>query len=290
MKRPELSVIIPAFGREEMAERAVASALGQGVDLEIILVDDGSKDPLRLAALDGRVTVLRLPRNLGAAAARNIGVSAARANWIAFLDSDDIWPKGSLSPRFAAARSATDGEAVIWCGAFVDVWPSGDRSAVRVPVSTKDALLFASGCWACPGSTTLISRAAWISAGGQDERLRRLEDYEWLLRWGLSGGELRVHPGLAAEIRRGGRAGVTQVEAAAAEILRKHAGAPEDLKARIRSYLSLEIGASRMYAGDAVGAAAALALSWWLRPRMRPALEPFWQTRLNGSATSARRR
>ena len=89
-----ISVVIPAFNAEATIERAVDSVLGQeGVDLEVIVVDDGSTDGTVeiiefLARRDSRVSVLR-NTHTGPGAARNMGIDAATGEWLAFLDADD---------------------------------------------------------------------------------------------------------------------------------------------------------------------------------------------------------
>lgn len=256
--------------------RAARSAIAQDVDLELVVVDDGSSPPVRLEFDDARARVVRLERNQGPAAARNAGVAAAAAGWLAFLDSDDTWPAGSLAPRLEAARGAADPASVIWSGGFIDV-RGGARGRARIPRASAAASDFAAGCWTCPGSTALLSRAAWERSGGQDAALRRLEDYDWLLRWGLAGGRVDVHPTIAAEITRHGRAAPEMVRAAAEAIRAKHAGLAAPLQTRMRSYLSLEIGAALLHAGAPFSGAAALAQSWVLRPRLQPALERFWR-------------
>ncbi|HEX9046250.1 MAG TPA: glycosyltransferase [Verrucomicrobiae bacterium] len=90
---PKISVVIPAFNRAHCLANAVQSALDQTfTDLEIIVVDDGSTDGAAevLAQFGERIRVLR-QENRGVSAARNAGIRAARAEWIAFLDSDDQW-------------------------------------------------------------------------------------------------------------------------------------------------------------------------------------------------------
>jgi glycosyltransferase involved in cell wall biosynthesis len=275
MAAPEVSVIIPSFGRQQQLMRAARSALAQDVDLELIVVDDGSPTPLRLDLEPGRTVLVRLDVNSGAAAARNAGAAAARANWIAFLDSDDCWPAGSLRPRLAAARAGGEPEATIWAGAFTDVWPDG-RRLTRHPRASCDPLDFASGCWTCPGSTALLSREAWRRSGGQDPALRRLEDYEWLMRWGFAGGRIAVHPGVAAEIHRGARATPASIRAAANHIRAKHGATRARLRRRMESYLDLELAAACLHHGDVAGGTVALARSWWLKPRRRAAIERFW--------------
>lgn len=98
-----LSVVIPAFDREESLSAAMASCLADPRDdIELIIVDDGSTDNTlvlarKIAATDVRVTVISLDQNMGVCAARNAGVSQARGVWVAFLDSDDEFPVGIYS-------------------------------------------------------------------------------------------------------------------------------------------------------------------------------------------------
>lgn len=270
---PELSVVIPTYGRAEPLERAVASALRQDVDLEVIVIDDASPTPIALSQDGARV--VRLDANAGPAAARNAGVAAASADWIAFLDSDDVWLPETLRPRLDAARAGGDWARTIWAAGFADLWPDG-RRAVRHPKPSMNSKAFASGCWMCPGSTALFHREAWLRIGEQDPHLRRLEDYDWLLLWAEAGGRLAVHDGTAAEITRGKRASPEAVAAAASYLRSKHASLPSDLKRRMESYLALELCAARLHAGDAVGGAGALLRSWLLHPRLHTPLERHW--------------
>src|SRR5690348_694187 len=98
---PDISVVIPTRNRWDLLSRSGLSAalMQEDVDVEIIVVDDGSTDetPARLAALeDPRVTVIRHDQPRGVAAARNRGIAAARGEWLAFLDDDDLWAPDKL--------------------------------------------------------------------------------------------------------------------------------------------------------------------------------------------------
>ena len=92
--RPKVSVVIPVHNRERMIRDAVASVLGQTMtDLELIVVDDGSTDGTAQAVEsfgDPRVRLIRHEHNRGTPAARNSGLEAARGEYIAWLDSDDV--------------------------------------------------------------------------------------------------------------------------------------------------------------------------------------------------------
>lgn len=110
--RPTVSVVVPAHNRAGTIAAAIESVLGQSLaDLEIIVVDDGSNDETgsiarEIAREEPRLRVLSHPSNRGAQAARNTGIRAAQGEWIAFLDSDDVYYPDSLEIRLTEARNA----------------------------------------------------------------------------------------------------------------------------------------------------------------------------------------
>lgn len=88
---PLVSAIIPAYNAERFIHRAIESALAQTHHLlEIVVVDDGSKDQTAETAARFPITVIR-QKNGGPASARNTGAKAATGEWLAFLDHDDSW-------------------------------------------------------------------------------------------------------------------------------------------------------------------------------------------------------
>lgn len=102
---PTVSVIIPAYNAEPFIAETVKSALNQTYrDLEVIVVDDGSKDRTveRLAEFGDRIRVHR-QANAGVAQARNAGVNIATGSWIAFLDADDLWLPHKLEAQMAGS-------------------------------------------------------------------------------------------------------------------------------------------------------------------------------------------
>lgn len=102
-----ISVIIPTFNGERYLEEALQSAVGQSLPpSEVIVVDDGSTDSsAEIAESFGDPVRCIRQANTGVAGARNRGLSAARAEFIAFLDHDDLWPREKLEVQVAALRA-----------------------------------------------------------------------------------------------------------------------------------------------------------------------------------------
>src|SRR5829696_8802993 len=102
-----VSVVIPSRDRAHIVVDTVRLTLGQrGVEFEVIVVDDGSRDGTAeaLEALDDpRVVVLRNAINRGVAHARNRGIEQAAHPWIAFLDDDDRWSPDKLRAQLDGA-------------------------------------------------------------------------------------------------------------------------------------------------------------------------------------------
>jgi len=207
-----LSVIIPVHNRQKLAERALRSALSQDVHgMEVLVVDDCSEPPFQLPgdlASDRRVSVLRNEANLGAGGARNVGVTAAQGEWIAFLDSDDYWLPDTLAPRLALAErqfAASGNSLAAYAAGFVLLRQSSGQGETRIPAGSADLKDFLSGCWFSPGSTALLRREVFAQIGPHDPALRRFEDFDWFIRFALAGGRLEIWPHVAAIVEVGGK-------------------------------------------------------------------------------------
>lgn len=129
---PSVAVVIPVYDSEATLGQCIASVVRQDcAGLEIVLVDDGSRDGSGIlcdewAAKDGRVTVVH-QENRGRSAARAAGVEAARAQWVCFVDSDDMLPPGAVSRLLAAA--APDVDIVLGNGRLL-----GEHFRERIPM------------------------------------------------------------------------------------------------------------------------------------------------------------
>ncbi len=201
---PRITVVIPTRNRAEFLPGAVASALQQTVtDLEVVVVDDGSTDSTpatcrALASVDPRVRVLA-QEHRGPSAARNTGLAAARGEWVAFLDDDDLWLPEALATLLQATSSSTEAVACLawrfFCEAPGPSWDAvlGDPLRFRLepwppgnppdPAYLRDFLLRP----LAPIHAGLFRTATLSSVGGFDERRWAAEDYDLWLRLALRG-------------------------------------------------------------------------------------------------------
>lgn len=127
---PRISVVVPVFNGERFLGEALRSVQSQeGVEIEVIVIDDGSTDRSfaiaeEFAQDDPRIRILRQP-NAGLAEARNTGIRAARAEYIALLDHDDLFLPGKLVEQATFLDGNPDVAAVGTHG-----WRIGERGNV----------------------------------------------------------------------------------------------------------------------------------------------------------------
>ncbi|HEX8648028.1 MAG TPA: glycosyltransferase family 2 protein, partial [Thermoleophilaceae bacterium] len=193
MTTPVVSAVIPTVARPAHVVAAVRSALAQTLrEIEVVVVVDGP-DAATAAALgevgDPRLRVVELPARGGPGGARNAGVAAARGEWVAFLDDDDLWAPRKLELQLAAARESGHAQPVVACredvrghGASTETWPR------RLPDPGEDIgdyLLARRGLFWGEGS---VHTSTWFTRRELLERVRfredigKHEDWEWLVR------------------------------------------------------------------------------------------------------------
>jgi glycosyltransferase involved in cell wall biosynthesis len=198
---PAISVVIPTYNRAPLLPRAIASALAalaQGD--EILVVDDGSTDrtPAILQQLrdeDSRIRVVRHDRNRGRPFARNTILREAQGEHLAWLDVDDEWYPAKLEAQFAclaASEQAGLSRVIVMCP-FNWRWTHAAQSCPVFPKASDDPLRdFLSGSvgaylWSMLGRTETFR-----SVGSFDEKLPRLQDLEFMIRYARSGGAIAV--------------------------------------------------------------------------------------------------
>jgi glycosyltransferase involved in cell wall biosynthesis len=181
----EVSVVVPTHNRSGLLALTLRSVLWQrDVDLEVIVVDDGSTDDTAqvVAGLhDPRVRVVRNEAPQGVAAARNRGAEEATADWITFLDDDDLWAPDKLARQLQAAREA--GRSWAYTGA-VSIDDDLKVLGGKPPVSPERVVELLPRFDAVPGggSNVVVHRAMLARAGRFDSRLRNTEDWEMWIR------------------------------------------------------------------------------------------------------------
>lgn len=184
---PEISVVMPLFNRATTIRRACDSLLAQSWQrFELIIVDDGSTDdgPAIVEKVsDPRVQLVRLGENLGANAARNEGVRRASGGIICFLDSDDFFLPSKLETVAITFASRPEMEGLI--DSFRTTGRKrGDRDCRNPDLDDSDLILqalFTRRIWKSTSGIS-VTRSAAIRAGLFDERLKRRQDYDFLVR------------------------------------------------------------------------------------------------------------
>ena len=189
----EVSVIIPTYNREKFISECVQSVLAQTLPArEIIIVDDGSTDAtynilrdLGFNSLSTKKTVLRyfFQQNRGVSSARNLGIKEARSEYIALLDSDDLWLKSKLDRQVSAFQSDTQSSRLCHTD---EIWI---RNGVRVNQHKKHKKhggnVFQSCLKLCciSPSSAMMHRSVFEDFGFFDEDLPACEDYDFWLRY-----------------------------------------------------------------------------------------------------------
>lgn len=185
----DISVVIPTFNREKYIKRAIDSVLDQKDQghkyriAEIVVVDDGSTDNTEdiISKIgDNRIIFRKMKNNYGAATARNEGVRIANGEWVAFQDSDDIWHKDKLIKqvefleRYPNVDMVThpiraifdDGQEII--SKSLEVTDYVKAIAEKNEIGTP---------------TMLVRKISFEETGGFDQRLKALEDWDFVIRF-----------------------------------------------------------------------------------------------------------
>lgn len=193
MQPPQVSVILPTYNRLRFLPAAVDSVLGQTLkDWELVIADDGSDSEtleyLRTLERFPGVRVIRLAHSGNPGAVRNAALRVARGQYVAFLDSDDVWMPTKLEVQVRALRDSADcrwsytdhirvdaaGNSINWQRNPNRTLPQGDivEALLRLHAGT-------------PTPTVMAERALIEKAGGFDEQQGLHEDYDLWLRLAL---------------------------------------------------------------------------------------------------------
>lgn len=189
MKGPLVSIIVPAYNAAPFLEEAVVSAQAQThAKIEIIIVDDGSTDrtfeiAAQCARRDSRVVVLQHVSNAGLSATRNSGIRAARGEWVAFMDADDVFLPHKTELQLALWRD--DPKTNLLYTNYLNWDGTKDlglryKSLEHMPEGDVSRKLFYENQF-CP-STVMLRRVELEKLGGFNSALRATEDWDLWLR------------------------------------------------------------------------------------------------------------
>jgi glycosyltransferase involved in cell wall biosynthesis len=184
---PLATIVIPTHDRPRLLERAVASALAQTVeDIQVVVVDDGSAEPVELGLQDPRLLVIRNHRALGASAARNAGLRTAAGRWVTFTDDDDELLPDMVQASLAAAEGSSLPQPVSVLSAVEVVDGRGQVVETRQPTTVaRQAPPYAQAPddGFVQDANTLFAPAEVLRAmGGWDETIKGWEMDDLLIR------------------------------------------------------------------------------------------------------------
>lgn len=280
---PRVSVIIPYFNAARWIERTLRSVFAQRFrDYEVVLVDDGSDEPLPLSVTgEPRLRIVRQD-NRGLAGARNRGVAETRGEFVAPIDADDLWHPDYLEALVAALDGAPGAPFAYAHSHRID---EDDQlipgPAIPSPPPRHDLIgLLTLNSVSC-GSAAVFRRTDLLAAGGYDETLQDraaqgAEDWKLILRLARRGEPVLVRRQLVAyRLTRNGMSQATPerqlaaIEAVLDDARREFPDVPErhfaDARTMMRAWLLPAFLHRRMYRRAFRAAARAYLRNplWW---------------------------
>ncbi|NJR15065.1 MAG: glycosyltransferase [Calothrix sp. CSU_2_0] len=197
LSSPKISVIIPTYNRSHLIKDAIESVLNQTYqDFELIIIDDGSTDNTKevLAEYGERLQYI-YQENQGRSAARNHGLNLAKGEYIAFLDSDDVWFPDKLARQVPILKSAPDNVVLVhgykcivdknlqaipgWELKLRNLYTLAERGEENYENYLYSNCIFT--------STILVRKAAIMEVDGYDTSIKSMEDLDFYLRLLLHG-------------------------------------------------------------------------------------------------------
>ena len=196
----DCSIIIPNYNYSQYLGEAIESALGQTLKCEIIVVDDCSTDDSIKVALKYPVNIIQRTENKGLGAARNLGIKAAKGNWILPLDSDDL-----IHPRFIE-KTLGQGDVV---GTGLEEFENSNKKYLPPSNLKWQDFLEHNRLY----GTTLFRKSLWEKVGGYREGLAGYEDWDFWLRLAYAGAEINIVREYLFFYRKHGKSMITDVKA-----------------------------------------------------------------------------
>ncbi len=230
---PKVSVVIPTYNRPDLVKKAIGSILLQTYhDFEIIIVDDGMQKRAQSSVEeihDSRIVYIQNEKSFGGGGARNVGIKAAKGEYVAFLDDDDEWLPEKLEKQVRAFESCGPEVSVVFCGVSAfDV--SGDLLYVNLPgedgiVHPHDRLLRKCYIW----TSAIMMRTLFREKEGLfDEELKKNQEWDLELRLSIMSDFYAINESLVRlnilddDSHMGGKKNLSNIIAGYAFFLKKH--------------------------------------------------------------------
>ncbi len=230
---PRVSICVPAYNAEQFLPAALESVRNQTFkDWELIVTEDGSRDGAEQIVTDFAASVpqpvryLRNETNLGLPATRNAGITASRAEVVAFLDADDVWEPNHLEAT--VGRLLSTGADLAHGGSLLfdsDTGRELERRAPNQEILAAFPLSLFEGSYVIQPSSVVMRKSLWERAGGFDPSFRYVEDREMWLRCARVGGRFVYTGSVTCRYRKHGDALSThaaQMAVACARVFDKH--------------------------------------------------------------------
>jgi glycosyltransferase involved in cell wall biosynthesis len=287
MSSPLISICIPAYQADRYLAATLASVGNQTYpNWELIVVEDGSHDRAEeivtaFAATVGQsVRFLRHEKNRGLPATRNTAIEAALGNWVALLDSDDLWKPEHLESlvRHLNRDPAAD---LVHAGSILFQNETDKVLEVRAPspemIANFPHSLFV-GHYIIQPASVLLRREIWEKVGGFDPAFRYVEDRDMWLRCARAGARF-AYTGADTCLYRKHTAALSthapEMAEAAAAVFDKHLdweAIPHDLRRRLAAETWAAAGKLRQRKQPGLArrnfqyaCATDWRLDWWLR-------------------------
>lgn len=190
MKLQLISCIIPVYNGEQFLKEAIDSVLAQSYrPIEVIVVDDGSTDGTAgVARGHGDEINYLWQTNSGPAAARNLGISVAKGEYLAFLDADDLWHPEKLAIQMARFEARPELDI---CLSHVEAFATHKSPTIQNHVPKGDCVIVVAPYTTC---STLVRRSLVDRIGQFNPHLKFGEDTDWFLRVSNSGAVIEIIP------------------------------------------------------------------------------------------------
>lgn len=183
---PKISVVIPAYNRVDLLTRAVRSVLQQTLaSFEVLVVDDCSTDdlPAMVESLgDPRIRLLTHERNMGGGAARNTAMASATGEYLAFLDSDDVWVRDKLRAQLQCAETLPDAEHAILYSRTRIIRERSSTVAPDRAIRPGECVLEYMLLDGFIQTSSIFGNRAFFLDLGFDEDYRKWEDWDFVIR------------------------------------------------------------------------------------------------------------